>query len=134
MDAHPLSSSFATIQQESRYVSLGGGFEMPLTYHQLGVIFESPHRLVCHWWGLDGCARYEHYDEEGASQWVKMPMFGFQWLLKQNIAVSGILFFVAFTLLCMINVMEMLAMNPIHAICFMVAFVVVRRRTVKKVV
>lgn len=129
-----LSSSFATIEKsESRFVSVGG-FETPLTYHQLGVIFESPHRLVCYLWGLHECARYEVYDEEGTSQWVEKPMVVFQWLVEQNIVVSGILFFIAFTLLCMVNVMEMFAMNPIYAICLMATFVADRRRRGKKVV
>mmetsp|Transcript_15093 Transcript_15093/g.22232 ORF Transcript_15093/g.22232 Transcript_15093/m.22232 type:complete len:662 (-) Transcript_15093:108-2093(-) len=121
-----LSSSFATIQK-SHYVSLGG-FEVPLTYHQLGVVFESPHRLLCHLWGLDECARYERYDEGGTSQWVEKPMVAFQWLLEQNIVVSGILFFISFAFLCMINLIEMLVVSPVYAMCLMAAFVADRRR------
>lgn len=126
-----LSSSFATIQ-ESRYVSLGG-FEVPLTYHQLGVVFESPHRLLCHLLGSDKCGNYERYNDEGMSRWVEKPMALSQWLFDQNALVGGILFFIAFALLCMVNLMEMLAMNPGCTISLVAAFVAHRRRREKVV-
>jgi len=103
------TSCFATIQDtESRYVTLGGGFEIPMTYHQLGVIFESPHRLFCHLLSIKRCKEYETYNDQGMSQWVELPMKAFQWSLKQNAVISGFLFFTSVGLWLIINLLEIM--------------------------
>lgn len=123
-----LSSSFATIQK-SQYVSLGDKLVLPLTYHESGLVFESPHRLWCNWRGLEACARSERYNEEGMSQWVETPMHLWNWLLQQHILVVGTGFSVAFGFLCMFHVLEMMLLNPSYVILsFLVVFLVVRRR------
>jgi len=125
------SSSFATVQEDSRYVSLNG-ITTPITYHQLGLVYESPHRLFCHFW-LHHCATYETYNEEAMSQWVAMPSKGFQWLLDQNIVVSGVLFFGLVGFWCTINIVEMMILNPLFAVPFvLLAFGVSQLRRVKK--
>jgi len=129
-----LSSSFATIQK-SQYVSLSDKWVLPLTYHQLGLVFESPHRLWCHHWrGLDECARSERYNEEGMSQWVETPMHLWNWLLQQHVLVVGTLFSMAFSFLCLVHVLEIILLNPGYAVLslLLVSLVAARRRRINK--
>jgi len=95
------SSCFATVQNGSAKVLLGGGIELPLTYHQLGLVFESPHRLICR---LFTCS--DKYNEEGMSLWVETPLKGLEWILHQNVFVSGIVFLLAFALLVVTYILE----------------------------
>lgn len=127
------ASCFATIQ-DGVTVSLGG-YELPLTYHQLALVFESPHRLLCYFF-MGTCMKYESYDvESGLSNWVALPMKGFTWLVKQNIMFSGVLFMLLFLFFCMINLLEMVVTLPLFsgiAACLIAVVVVSARFHQKK--
>jgi len=118
------SSCFATVQNgNSNNVSLGGTFPIPfLNYHQLGLIFESPHRLFCHIW-FDACVRYDTYNEDGLSHWVEMPMKFYMWLLDQQIVyVSAPILLLVVGSWCIINVLELVIINLFSGLVPLVAF------------
>jgi len=103
-----LSSCFASLDKDTSLVTIGSGYyEIPLlTYHQLGLWFESPRRLLCR---LEDCRRYELYVKGGLSQWV--PLEGFLWMKRQPILVSGTIFLFGLVVLGVVNVVEMMMMT-----------------------
>merc|ERR1711915_804650 len=115
-----VASCFASLDNDTSFVTMdNGNYELPmLTYHQAGLWFESPRRLVCQYVLLD-CRRYERYDEHGLSHWVAMPMQGFLWLQRQSIVVSGPLLLLSLALLGVANLVEQLLL--LHPIVVLVA-------------
>jgi len=105
------SSCFATIQDDTAKITLGmSGTALPLNYHQLGVMFEAPHRLYCHLTRIK-CTE-ETYNTEGMSVWVEKPLHGLEWILEQdNTLLSGLVFWLAFVLLAAINLVEVMVMH-----------------------
>lgn len=119
------SSCFATVQNgSSNNVSLGGTFAIPfLNYHQLGLVFESPHRLLCHIW-FDACIRYDTYNEDGLSHWVETPMKFYMWLLDQQIVyVSAPILLLVVGSWCIMNVLELVIINLISGRVLLFALV-----------
>mmetsp|Transcript_24330 Transcript_24330/g.37003 ORF Transcript_24330/g.37003 Transcript_24330/m.37003 type:complete len:573 (+) Transcript_24330:374-2092(+) len=127
------SSSFATVQDNARYVTLGtNGIQVPITYHQLGLIFESPHRLYCRLlWLVVGrttttTTTTESYNNEGMSVWVEQPLQLYEWLLQQSPIVSGSLFVGTAGVLGVVNVVEWMLLYP--GLVLAVVVVVASRR------
>jgi len=123
------SSCFATIQERRSKIFLSaGGMDLPLTYHQLGLVFEAPHRLYCK---FAKCS--DTYNAKGMSQWVEMPLQGLEWILEQNIFASGLVFFLAFMLLIIVNFLEFIVIK-INLVALVVALMIpgFRHHIVKK--
>mmetsp|Transcript_16717 Transcript_16717/g.25255 ORF Transcript_16717/g.25255 Transcript_16717/m.25255 type:complete len:336 (+) Transcript_16717:83-1090(+) len=125
------SSCFATVQGGNSKVSLGGGMELPLTYHRLGLVFESPHRLLCQ---LSSCS--DKYNEDGMSQWVEMPLHGLEWILQQNVLIGGLVLLMLLVSWSFFNVLELIAMNHLissaMSVMIMMTMIPSFRRIVKK--
>jgi len=113
-----VSSSFANLDgSTSPYIQLLGHrrdnddvvIELPITYHQLGLWFESPHRLYCH---LFGCTSETYTADDGMSHWVATPLRVYQWVLQQqqqqHVVMSGILLGMGLLLLMVVNFVELL--------------------------
>eukprot|EP00546_Thalassionema_frauenfeldii_P008266 CAMPEP_0178916908 /NCGR_PEP_ID=MMETSP0786-20121207/12928_1 /TAXON_ID=186022 /ORGANISM="Thalassionema frauenfeldii, Strain CCMP 1798" /LENGTH=749 /DNA_ID=CAMNT_0020590351 /DNA_START=133 /DNA_END=2378 /DNA_ORIENTATION=- len=132
------SSSFATVQDNARYVTLGtNGIQVPITYHQLGLIFESPHRLYCRLlWLVVGrtttttTTTTESYNNEGMSVWVEQPLQWYEWLImQQSLVVSGTLLLLVVGLWCVVNVFEMMMLwHPAGLVAWVVLVIVACRR------
>jgi len=76
-----VASTFVSFQGRERLAI--GGFVTPLSYQWLARTFESPHRVVCHFF-MDRVCRMEGYTAEGISHWVKRPLEVSHWILDQH--------------------------------------------------
>merc|ERR1711915_734423 len=123
-----VASCFASLDNDTSFVTMDNdNYELPmLTYHQAGLWFESPRRLVCRYVLLD-CRRYERYDEHGLSHWVAMPMQGFLWLQHQSIVVSGPLLLLSLALLGVTNLVEQLLLHPVLCVVLVTVLLFWRR-------
>jgi len=106
------ASCFASLDDNTHGKVSLGGYETPITYHQLGLVFESPRRLMCHHLNIFDCSRFETYINGGLSKWVAVPLQGFLWLKRQHVVIGGTIFMLALSSFAMINAVEMAVIYP----------------------
>jgi hypothetical protein len=95
-----VASNYVTFQR-SEYLRIGN-LETPLTFHWLGHVFESVHRLACR---VVACEE-ETYTDSGISRWVSLPRDAGEILLIQHPMVTVVIlmpFVVAFWILSLVE-------------------------------
>ena len=99
-----VASNYVTFQR-SEYLRIGK-FETPFTFHWLGHIFETAHRLACH---VVACEE-ETYTDSGISHWVSLPRDAAEILLVQHPMVMVLILMPLVVVIGILSLVERLTM------------------------
>ena len=78
-----LSSTFATLQEDSETLLLLGRYSTGIPYQWIGRTFETPHCLVCSL-APGWCQEETYHEETGLSNWIHYPYQVMDWALLSN--------------------------------------------------
>jgi len=102
-------SNYVALQEDEHNLRIGS-FSTPFSYHTLEHLLQVPHRVWCHWMGMeDGGVR----GVDGVSVWSIGPWKVFDWVMEQHAVVIGLVGVPTLLMLLVFGLFENVLVYPV---------------------